>query len=126
MNTPILSDIKVLDNLLALNLNVNLWSARKKMVLEDFGSAEIKAGGNATVEAAGTLTILAPQIVKKGNESGFGADGGTGEVTENVNRTTTGSLTVNGPLTVNGDLSVSGDSSIAGNSFAGSRSGGGI
>ena len=36
MNTPILSDIKVLNNLLALNLNVNLWSARKKMVLEDF------------------------------------------------------------------------------------------
>ena len=29
MNTPILSDIKVLDNLLALNLNVNLSSARK-------------------------------------------------------------------------------------------------
>lgn len=25
MNTPILSDIKVLDNLLALNLNVSLW-----------------------------------------------------------------------------------------------------
>ena len=35
MDTPILSDIKVLDNLLALSLNVNLWSARKKMVLED-------------------------------------------------------------------------------------------
>ena len=29
MNTPILSDIKVLNNLLALYLNVNLWSARK-------------------------------------------------------------------------------------------------
>ena len=29
MNTPILSDIKVLNNLLALNLNVNVWSARK-------------------------------------------------------------------------------------------------
>lgn len=41
MDTPILSDIKVLDNLLALNLNVNLWSARKKMVLEDFGGAEL-------------------------------------------------------------------------------------
>ena len=41
MNTPILSDIKVLNNLLALNLNVNLWSARKKMVLEDFGGAEL-------------------------------------------------------------------------------------
>lgn len=41
MDTPILSDIKVLDNLLALNLNVSLWSARKKMVLEDFGGAEL-------------------------------------------------------------------------------------
>ena len=41
MDTPILSDIKVLDNLLALNLNVNLWSARKKMALKDFGGAEL-------------------------------------------------------------------------------------
>ena len=90
------------------------------------GNVEIKAGGNATVEAAGTLTIQAPQIVKKGNENGFGADGGIGRVTENVNQTTTGSLTVNGPLTVNGGLTVSGDSSVAGNSFAGSRSGGRI
>lgn len=90
------------------------------------GNVEIKAGGNATVQAAGTLTIQAPQIVKKGNENGFGANGGIGTVTENVNRTTTGSLTVNGPLTVNGGLTVSGDSSVAGNSFAGSRSGGGI
>lgn len=90
------------------------------------GNVEIKAGGNATVQAAGTLTIQAPQIVKKGNENGFGANGGIGTVTENVNRTTTGSLTVNGPLTVNGGLTVSGDSSVAGNSFAVSRSGGGI
>ena len=44
MDTPILSDIKVLDNLLALNLNVSLWSARKKMVLEDFGGAELPPG----------------------------------------------------------------------------------
>ena len=44
MDIPILSDIKVLDNLLALNLNVSLWSARKKMVLEDFGGAELPPG----------------------------------------------------------------------------------
>ena len=27
---PIVSDIRILDNLLALNLNVSLWSARRK------------------------------------------------------------------------------------------------
>ena len=41
MNTAIRSDIKILDSLVALNLNISVWSARKKMCLEDFGGAEL-------------------------------------------------------------------------------------
>lgn len=33
--TKIISDIRILDNLLALNLDISLWSARKKMTVED-------------------------------------------------------------------------------------------
>ena len=39
--TPIVSDIRILDNLLALNLNVSLWSARRKMSQDDLGGAEL-------------------------------------------------------------------------------------
>lgn len=35
------SDIKVLDSLLAVNLDINLWSARRKMTAQDLGSAEL-------------------------------------------------------------------------------------
>lgn len=35
------SDIKVLDNLLAVNLDISLWSARRKMTAQDLGSAEL-------------------------------------------------------------------------------------
>ena len=35
--TQLVSDIRILDNLLALNLNVSLWSARRKMSQEDLG-----------------------------------------------------------------------------------------
>ena len=41
MNIPVTSDITVLDHLLALNLNISLWSARRKLVLEDFGNVEL-------------------------------------------------------------------------------------
>ena len=61
MNIPILSDIKVLDNLLALNLNVNLWSARKKMVLEDFGGAELPPEDLASL---GSKRIADPNSLK--------------------------------------------------------------
>lgn len=85
---------------------------------------EVRVGGDASITAAGTLTLDAPQIVKRGNESCTGSDGGTGRTTEDAHRTTNGSITVNGPLTVNGGLTVNGDSSVSGNSHAGSRSGG--
>lgn len=61
MATPILSDIKVLDNILALNLNVNLWSARKKMVLEDFGDAELPPEDLASL---GSKRIADPNSLK--------------------------------------------------------------
>ena len=61
MDTPILSDIKVLNNLLALNLNVNLWSARKKMVLEDFGGAELPPEDLASL---GSKRIADPNSLK--------------------------------------------------------------
>ena len=61
MATPILSDIKVLDNILALNLNVNLWSARKKMVLEDFGGAELPPEDLASL---GSKRIADPNSLK--------------------------------------------------------------
>ena len=41
MNTAIRSNIRILDSLVALNLNISVWSARKKMCLEDFGGAEL-------------------------------------------------------------------------------------
>jgi hypothetical protein len=37
MNT----DITVLDHLMALNLDVNIWTARKKLTPADFGGAEL-------------------------------------------------------------------------------------
>lgn len=80
----------------------------------------VRVEGDATIEAQGTLTIQAPEIVKNGNETCAGADGGTGTTTENANRTTNGSLTINGPLTVNGNIQCSG------NCHAASRSGGPI
>ncbi|MBD5416517.1 MAG: DUF3150 domain-containing protein [Desulfovibrio sp.] len=39
--TTLQTDIRILENLLALNLNISLWSARKKMTPEDLGGAEL-------------------------------------------------------------------------------------
>lgn len=61
MATTILTDIKVLDNILALNLCVNLWSARKKMVLEDFGGAELPPEDLASL---GSKRIADPNSLK--------------------------------------------------------------
>lgn len=42
METPVLNTpLQVLDNILALNLNITLWSARKKLTAEDFGGVEL-------------------------------------------------------------------------------------
>ena len=39
--THLLSDIRILDELLALHLDIRLWSARRKMSVEDFGGANL-------------------------------------------------------------------------------------
>ena len=52
MNTAIRSDIKILDSLVALNLNISVWSARKKMCLEDFGGAEVPPEDLASLGAS--------------------------------------------------------------------------
>ena len=58
---PIQSDIRILDRLLALNLTVNLWSARRKMTAEDMG------GGNLPPEdlaSLGSKRIADPETLK--------------------------------------------------------------
>lgn len=49
----ILSDIKVLDSLLALTPTITLWSARRKMTLSDFGNAELPPEDLARSAASG-------------------------------------------------------------------------
>lgn len=52
------SDITILENLLALNLNITLWSARRKMTPEDFGGAELPPEDLATL---GSKRIADPE-----------------------------------------------------------------
>lgn len=61
MNTPQPSDIRVLDSLLALNLNISLWSARKKLTLEDFGNVELPPEDLATL---GSKRIAPPESLR--------------------------------------------------------------
>ena len=59
--THVLSDIRILDNLLALNLNVSLWSARRKMCQEDLGGAELPPDDLASL---GSKRIADPENLK--------------------------------------------------------------
>lgn len=61
MDTPVLSDIRVLDNLLAVNLNISLWSARKKLTLEDFGHVDLPPEDLATL---GSKRIAPPESLR--------------------------------------------------------------
>lgn len=61
MSTPLPSDIKILDNLLALNLTISLWSARKKLSLEDFGNVELPPEDLATL---GSKRIAPPESLR--------------------------------------------------------------
>ena len=83
----------------------------------------VEIGGNATIKAAGTLTLEAPEIHKMGNETCTGMGGGIGTTTERAHRTTHGSITLNGPLSVNGNIAVNGDISCSGTAYAASWSG---
>ena len=55
------SDITILDNLVALNLNITLWSARRKMAPEDFGGIELPPDDLATL---GSKRIADPEALK--------------------------------------------------------------
>ena len=59
--TKLVSDIRILDNLLALNLNVSLWSARRKMSQEDLGGAELPPEDLASL---GSKRIADPENLK--------------------------------------------------------------
>jgi len=57
LNTP----IQVLDNILALNLNINIWSARAKLTAEDFGETELPPDELASL---GSKKICDPEKLK--------------------------------------------------------------
>lgn len=61
MSNAIRSDIKILDSLLALNLNISVWSARKKMCLGDIGDAELPPEDLASL---GSKRIADPDSLK--------------------------------------------------------------
>ena len=60
-NTPQPSDIRILDSLLALNLDISLWSARKKLTLEDFGNVQLPPEDLATL---GSKRIAPPESLR--------------------------------------------------------------
>ena len=55
------TDITVLDNLMALNLDVNIWTARKKLTPSDFGGAELPPEELASL---GSKKICNPQELR--------------------------------------------------------------
>lgn len=59
--TAIQSDIRILDNLLALNLDISLWSARRKMTPEDLGGAELPPEDLASL---GSKRIADPESLR--------------------------------------------------------------
>ena len=61
MHTPLPCDIKILDNLLALNLNISMWSARKKLTMEDFGNVALPPEELATL---GSKRIAPPESLR--------------------------------------------------------------
>jgi len=61
MSAPLPCDITILDNLLALNLNISIWSARKKLTMEDFGNMELPPEELATL---GSKRIAPPESLR--------------------------------------------------------------
>ena len=59
--TQLLSDIRILDELLALHLDIRLWSARKKMTVEDFGGAKLPPEDLASL---GSKRIADPETLR--------------------------------------------------------------
>ena len=86
----------------------------------------VKVEGLARVEADERIEVIAPEIVRQGNEIATGADGEIGTAQERSHKTHEGSYTLTGPQTINGDVVINGNLITTGNSNAGSRSGGAI
>ena len=59
--TRLLTDITVLDRLLAINLDISLWSARKKLTSEDFGDVELPPDDLASL---GSKRICDPERLR--------------------------------------------------------------
>lgn len=86
------------------------------------GNAEVNAkgdiialaGGDATVQAVGTLTLRAPEIVKEGNETSRGTGGGMGRVYEKDHREHEGSYSLNGPASIKGAVVINGPLTVTG------------
>ncbi len=74
----------------------------------------VKVGKNATIEAADTITIKAPKIVKMGNETTCGPDGGLGTVEERDHRNHEGSYALNGPASISGAVTINGPLTVTG------------
>ena len=55
------TDITVLDNLMAINLDVNIWTARKKLTPADFGGAELPPEDLASL---GSKKVCNPQELR--------------------------------------------------------------
>ena len=58
---PIQSDIRILDKLLAINLTISLWSARRKMTAEDMGGVRLPPEDLASL---GSKRIADPETLK--------------------------------------------------------------
>lgn len=82
--------------------------------------------GTARVESSERIEIIAPEILRQGNETSTGADGEIGTSHERTNREHEGSYTLTGPQVINGDVTINGNLTTSGNSNAGTRSGGTI
>lgn len=78
----------------------------------------VEVNGPARVQSDERIEVIAPEIIKRGNETSTGEDGAIGTSTEKTNRTHEGSYILKGPQRIEGDLHVTGDI------FAGSRTGG--
>lgn len=58
---PIQSDIRILDKLLAINLTISLWSARKKMTVKDIGGVSLPS---KDLSSFGSKRIADPETLK--------------------------------------------------------------
>lgn len=86
----------------------------------------VEVTGPARVQSDERIEVIAPEIVRQGNETTTGQNGEIGNSYEHTNRTHKGSYSLTGPQTINGDLTINGNLITTGNSNAGSRSGGPI